>query len=193
MHQYTTEEIIKGIADRKDRIIDYIYTYYYEDIRKMVMVNNGSREDARDIFQEALFIIYQKIILDDLTLKCHFKTYLYSVCRFLWLNVLRNRINSTSNADGLADLNPSQFTIGTTAEAGQQIFTKHFYEMSENCRKILDLYFKNVSHGDIYKIMGYKNIQIARDKYYRCKKKLYTKIYNDPEFKKLKDEIYLAG
>jgi RNA polymerase sigma factor (sigma-70 family) len=193
MYQYTTEEIIKGIAERKDRIIDYIYTFYYEDIRKMIMVNRGSREDARDIFQEALFVIYQKIILDGLTLKCHFKTYLYSVCRLLWLNVLRKRIHSTGTADGLADLNPSQFTIGTTAEAGQQIFTKHFDEMSKNCRKILDLYFKNVSLDDVCIIMGYKNIQITKDKYYRCKKTLYTRIYNDPEFKKLKDEIYLVG
>jgi len=193
MHQYTTEEIIKGIADRKDRIIDYVYTFYYEDIRKMIMVNSGSSEDARDIFQEALFVIYQKIILDDLTLKCHFKTYLYSICRLLWLRILRKRIYSTGTADGLADLNPSQFTIGTTAEAGQQIFTKHFNELSENCRKILDLYFRNVSFSEINEIMGYKNLQIARDKCYRCKKTLYKRINNNPEFKKLKDEIYLAG
>jgi len=193
MHQYTTEEIIKGIADRKDRIIDYIYTYYYDDIRRMIMVNNGTPEDARDIFQEALYIVYQKIILDDLTLKCHFKTYLYSVCRLLWMKELEKRYSKTATTEGLADLNPFQFTIGTTAEAGMRIFTKHFNVLSDNCMKILDLYFRDVSLGEICEIMGYKNIQVARDKCYRCKKTLYTKIYNDPEFKKLKDEIYLAG
>jgi RNA polymerase sigma factor (sigma-70 family) len=193
MDHYTTEEIIKGIADRKDRVIDYIYKYYYDDIRKLILYNKGTPEDVKDTFQEALFIIYQKITLDGLTLKCQFKTYLYSVCRLLWINELKVRSAATIDNDGLADTNPFQFGIGPTAEAGFRIFTKHFNEMSENCRKVLDLYFRSVSIQEIREVMGYKNLQIARDKCYRCKKSLYAKIHNNPEFKKLKDEIYLAG
>jgi len=193
MHHYTTEEIIKGIADRNDRIIDYIYTYYYSEIRKLILLNNGTLDDVKDTFQEALFIIYQKITVDRLTLTCHFKTYLYSVCRFIWLRELEKRSASTSSADVLVDLSPFQFTIGMAAETGLRIFTKHFNELSVNCKKVLDLYFRNVSMKEICEIMGYKNTQIVRDKCYRCKKILYTKINNNPEFKKLKDEIYLAG
>lgn len=193
MRAYNTEEIIKGISDRNDRIIEYVYTYYYDDIRKLILLNNGALEDVKDTFQEALFIIYQKITLDGLTLKCHFKTYLYSVCRFIWLRELKKRCDSTNTAEGLPDLNPSQFTFGAAAEAGLEIFTKHFNELSENCRKVLDMYFRDVSLEEIRLVMGYKNIQIAKDKCYRCKKTLYTRINNNPEYKKLKDEVYLAG
>ncbi len=193
MRIYNTEEIIKGIADRNDRIIEYIYTYYYDDIRKLILLNNGTLEDTKDTFQEALFVIYQKITLDGLTLKCHFKTYLYSVCRFIWLRELEGRHASAGTTEGLPDLNPSQFTIGAMAEAGMEIFTKHFNELSEICKKVLDMYFRDVSLEEIRLVMGYKNLQIAKDKCYRCKKTLYTRIYNNPEYKKLKDEVYLAG
>ena len=46
---------------------------------------------------------------------------------------------------------------------------------------------------EICVVMGYKNVQIAKDKKYRCKKSLMTKIYNNPVFKRLQDEIHLAG
>ncbi|KPK80614.1 MAG: hypothetical protein AMS27_16650 [Bacteroides sp. SM23_62_1] len=190
---YTNEQIIKGIADRNSRIIEYIYSNYYDAIRKLILLNNGSLDDVKDTFQEALYIIYQKITLGELTLKCQFKTYLYSVCRFIWLNEIRKRHSSTATSEGLPDLNPSQFTIGAAAEAGFEIFLKHFQELSENCKKVLDMYFRNVSLEEIRLVMGYKNIQIAKDKCYRCKKKLFTRIYNNPEYKKLKDEIFMAG
>lgn len=193
MNRYTTDEIIKGIADRNSRVIDYIYSYYYYDIHKLILFNNGTTEDVKDIFQEALFIIYQKITLDSLILKCHFKTYLYSVCRFLWLHELKKRHASSVTTEGLPDLNPTQFTIGAIAEAGLEIFKKHYSELSKNCQKVLDLYYRNVSIEEIRLIMGYKNIQIAKDKCYRCKKILYKRINNNPEYKKLKDEVYLAG
>ena len=35
--------------------------------------------------------------------------------------------------------------------------------------------------------------EIAKDKKYRCKKTLMSRIYNNPEFKQLQDEIHLAG
>jgi hypothetical protein len=55
------------------------------------------------------------------------------------------------------------------------------------------MYFRNISMEEICNIMGYKNIQIAKDKKYRCKKNLLTRIYNDPEYQKLKNEKYMAG
>ena len=55
------------------------------------------------------------------------------------------------------------------------------------------MYFQKASMEEIAVVMGYKNIQIAKDKKYRCKKSLMTKIYDNPEYKLLQDEIYLAG
>jgi len=73
MHHFTTEEIITGIAGRKNNVIKYIYKTCYDSVRKLILMNKGNDDDARDTFQEALFIIYQKINLREFQIKCNFK------------------------------------------------------------------------------------------------------------------------
>jgi RNA polymerase sigma factor (sigma-70 family) len=193
MQHYKTEDIIIGIAARKNNIIEYIYKTCYEPVRKLVLMNKGSDEDARDIFQEALLILYQKIIQQKLHLTCNFSTYLYSVCRFLWIRELTKKKELNDITDEFPDLVSSGTLNPKTELAGLKIFSKHFNELCEDCQKVLRLYFMNVSLEEIKDIMGYKNVQIARDKKYRCKQNLLTSIYDDPEYQKLKNEIYQVG
>jgi len=193
MNQYTTEEIIDGIAGRKNYVIKYIYKDCYTNIRKLILMNKGTDEDARDIFQEALFIIYQKIVLGKFQIKCQFNTYIYSVCKFLWIRELAKQKNYEDITDEFPDLNVSESLNQKIEHKELKIFSRHFNELCEDCQKVLGMYFRKVSMEEICKVMGYKNIQITKSKKYKCKKSLLTRIYNDPEYHKLKNEIYLAG
>ena len=64
MRDYSTEEIIRGIARQKDRVITYVYTTCYPDIRKLILSNRGNDHDVEDIFQDGMLIMYQKITED---------------------------------------------------------------------------------------------------------------------------------
>ncbi|MFC2114999.1 RNA polymerase sigma factor [Bacteroidota bacterium] len=194
MKVYSAIEIIKGIAARKDGIIRYVYKSSYPDIRKLILSNAGNDHDAQDIFQEGMLIVYQKITDQGLQLTCRFETYLYSVCRFLWLNELEKRKPSNSDnapMDDLVDDKTANNLIREKAE--QRIYEQHFGELSKECQKVLNMYFRKASMEEICVVMGYKNVQIAKDKKYRCKKSLINKIYNNPEYKRMQDEIHLAG
>lgn len=193
MHHFTTEEIIAGIAERKDNVIKYVYKTCYDSVRKLILMNRGNDEDVRDIFQEALFIIYQKIVLQGFEIKCQFSTYIYSVCRFLWIRELSKQEEYEDITDEFPDFIVPGPPDPKFERKGRKIFSRHFNDLCEDCQKVLKMYFRNVSMEEICKIMGYKNIQIAKDKKYRCKKNLLTRIYNDPEYRKLKNEIYKAG
>ena len=72
-------------------VIEYVYKTCYPDIRKLILANTGNEHDVEDIFQEAMLKVYLKITEKGLELTCKFKTYLYSVCRFLWLQELEKR------------------------------------------------------------------------------------------------------
>jgi RNA polymerase sigma factor (sigma-70 family) len=193
MHPYTTDEIITGIAARKNNVIQHIYKTCYDPVRRLILMNKGTDEDARDIFQEALFTIYQKITLQKFQLNCSFSTYMYSVCRFLWVRELTKKKEFDNITDEFPDIISAGSLNPKIELAGLKIFQKHFNELCENCQKVLRLYFRNVSLEEISEIMGYKNVQIARDKKYRCKQNLLTSIYNDPEYQKLKNEILQVG
>ena len=194
MKEYSAQEIIRGLARRKDSVVRYVYRTSYPEVRKLILINGGTEHDAEDIFQEGLVKVYQKITRHGLELTCQFGTYLYSVCRFLWLNELEKKKVSkweTLAAEDIIDDQTANNKIRENAELG--LYRKHFRELGRECQKVLNMYFQNATMEEICVAMGYKNVQIAKDKKYRCKKSLINKIYNNPEFRRLQDEIHLAG
>jgi RNA polymerase sigma factor (sigma-70 family) len=194
MREYSAIEIIRGLARRKDSVIQYVYRSCYPDIRKLILTNGGNRHDAEDVFQDGLVKVYQKITEQGLELNCKFGTYLYSVCRFLWLNELEKRKikgRETHTAEIIIDDQTANNRI--MENAVMNLYEKHFKELSKECRTVLNMYFQKASMEEICVVMGYKNVQIAKDTMYRCKKSLTNKIYSNPEYKKLQDEIHLAG
>ncbi len=193
MREYSALEIIRGIAKRKERIVNHVYQTCYPDIRKLILANGGSRHDAEDIFQEAMLIIYRKITEQGLVLTCRFKTYLYSVCRFLWLQELEKRKSNQKRQDHVELIIDDNDRRNARETEIFRIYETHFRELSKECQKVLNMYFQKASMEEICVVMGYKNVQIAKDKKYRCKKTLMTRIHNNPEFKRLQNEIYLAG
>lgn len=193
MHHFTTDEIITGIAERRNNVIKYVFKTCYDSVRKLILMNRGTDEDASDIFQEALFIIYQKIVLQKFQIKCSFSTYIYSVCKFLWIRELSKQKKYEDLTDEFPDLNNTESLNQKIESMELKFFSRHFNELCEDCQKVLGMYFRKVSMEEICKVMGYKNIQIAKSKKYKCKKSLLTRIYQDPEYQKLKHEIYLAG
>jgi len=91
VQEFTAEEIIEGIQNRDTNVLDYVYENFFYQIKVFISKNSGSDEDAQDIYQDAILVIYQKIMRENLTLNSSFSTYLYSVCRLLWLKQLEQK------------------------------------------------------------------------------------------------------
>jgi len=93
---YTDDAIIDGLKKRDNGIIRYIYKEYYPTIKFLITTNSGTETDAEDVFQDALVVLYRKIAKGNLVLTSSFKTFLYSICRNLWLQRLDRRVFSGS-------------------------------------------------------------------------------------------------
>ena len=194
MQSYSDKEILAGIKNGDDRIFQFIYKNCFPDIRRLVLSNSGSDQDVEDLFHDSLLVSCNKLIHTNLKLKCRFRTYLYSVARLLWLKELKQRrLRRQEYYD--PDSQPGEIinSIAKLELAKMKIYDKHFKELSKECQKVLYMYFENATMEEIYKEMAYKNVQIAKDKKYRCKKSLMTRIANNPEYKKVSDEIYLVS
>jgi len=194
MKTLENKDIIIGIKKRDSHTIRYLYKTCYPDIRSLVLANKGTSQDAQDLFQDALLIIYQKIVALNLNINCAFRTYLFSVCRLMWLRELEERRNQGQNYE-YSDTFSGNINedINTLETLKMRIYKKHFDELNKECQEVLKMYFNGVPMEDICSKMGYQSVQIAKDKKYRCKKSLMTKIYNNPVYKKLQDEIYLVS
>ena len=190
---YSDEQILKGILRHDNLILQYIYKQYYYNINYFIRKNQGSEDDASDIFQEAIIIIYRKIKENDLIFeKSSFKSYLFSVCRFLWLKQLEKRriekekLNDTlPYQDDLYDDNLNEL-VEKNERYG--LYQKHFSTLSTDCQKLLQLFFEKVPLKEIAKVMGYKSEKYAKKRKYKCKELLISRIKQDAEFKKILED-----
>ena len=184
---YTDEAIINGLKKRDSGIIRYIYKEYYPTIKFLITTNSGTETDAEDVFQDALVVLYRKIARENLVLTSSFKTFLYSICRNLWLQRLDRRVfrNEFLEMEDLGELQEISFNEPPEEEQEKyRLFQQHFFRLSEDCQKVLKLFMSKTSLKEIADIMGFKTEKYAKTRKFMCKEKLKNSIVNDPSFKK---------
>ncbi len=193
MKGYNDEQILKGILRHDNLILQYIYKQYYYKVNYFIKKNQGSEDDANDIFQEAIIVIYRKLKENDLIFeKSSFQGYLYSVCRFLWLKQLeKRRIERDKINDSLPyqeDLYDDNLVDLVDKNEKYGLYQKHFKALSTDCQKLLELFFEKVPLKEIARIMGYKGEKYAKTRKYKCKELLISRIKQDAEYKKILED-----
>lgn len=168
---FSDNELINGLVSRDPMVIREYYDRFYEGIRKFIRYNRGNDEDARDIFHDALLVLFQKVRNDDFKLSCSPGTYLYSVSKNLWLKELGKRKWTKVNTIDLENYIDPGSDINDIYDKNERLifFRKIFDELPEDCRKVLSLFIKGHSITEITEIMGYGSEQYTRNRRYRCK------------------------
>jgi RNA polymerase sigma factor (sigma-70 family) len=188
-NKYTEQELLEGLISQRNDVLQSIYSLYFKTVRRLIFLNNGREEDAKDIFQETLVIIYRKLQKDKTTLNCSLKTYIYSVARLLWLKELENKRNRNINleeCDQFVDIEDNDYELVGVNER-LKLYHEQFEQLSNDCKKILKLFLNNISIAEITKIMGYSSVQHTKNRRYRCKKSLIERIRNNPKYEELKN------
>ena len=184
MIHYSDEAILEGLRLRSDYIINFAYKEFYPLIKFLVTDNGGAEEDAEDIFQDGIVTLYNKIILNQLELNSSFKTYMYSVCRNLWLQKLNKRkfiFNKLNDVEHYIDI-PKDMLQDTSIEETemQRIIQTHFLSLPEECQRVLRLFIQKKPLQEIAGIMGFKTENYARTRKYLCKQDLKKRVADDP-------------
>src|SRR4051794_35899656 len=60
-------------------------------VKNYIKTNSGTTDDAEDIFQDSLVILYKKVQSADFILSVPLKTYLLAIVKNCWLQELRRR------------------------------------------------------------------------------------------------------
>jgi RNA polymerase sigma factor (sigma-70 family) len=193
MANYSNDELLRGILRNNSAVLRYIYKSYYHKINAFVNWNNGNSQDANDVFQEAIIVIYRKVKEDKLIISddCSFETYLFSVCRLLWLKQLQSRKESIVKLEDTEDFSETIYNDGLTEIIDKneryKLYQDHFQKMGEECRKVLQLFFEKVPMKEITRIMGFSSDSYTKKRKHQCKEYLVKSIKQDTKFKKLID------
>ena len=186
----TEESIVNGIRNHDSKILQYVYDTQYPIIEGYIVHNQGSRDQAKDVFQEAMIIVYNRVKSGKLELSCKFGTYVYAICKNIWIQERKKYLLRAEKLrqQPLMVNDPGPADDPLLQDHLKVLFDKHFNELSEDCQKILSMFFNNFNVEEIRTAMDYKDLHHAADRKYRCKKSLIKRIVNDPLFKQLKNE-----
>lgn len=170
----TTEQdqlLLNGLAENDKKSIETIYRLNYSVIQTFVLHNNGSVDDARDIFQEAMVVLYEKSKTPTFSLHCQIKTYVYSICRRLWLKRLQQLSKFSTQVESLEETVPVEEDIKEHEKINNDfIIMEHAMgKIGEPCKSLLDAYYlqkKNMQ--EISLEFGYTNADNAKTQKYKC-------------------------
>lgn len=166
--------------------IEAIYEDHFSCIRNMIVKRHGSTFDARDIFQEALIIIYKKVQTNSLDLTCSFRRYLCIICRNLWIKtVTRKRFLTMVDEFTLVADDFEEDEQNQMIRERRKLLQEKMKLLNHDEEKILQLFFSGMKMREIAQIMGYGSEGYAKKKKYYCKKKLVALIKNDVLFAEL--------
>ena len=153
-------------------------------VQAFILNNNGSYDDARDIFQEAMITLYEKAQSESFVLTCQIKTYVYSVCRRLWLKRLQQTGRYSNTLDNLDETVPVEedLEIHEKRNAEFAIMDRALNSLGEPCKSLLEaFYLQKQDMQQIAAAFGYTNADNAKNQKYKCLmrlKKLFFAQYN---------------
>ncbi len=186
----TKKQYFDGVSNGERETIQLIYDHFFGKIKSFIQSNSGSPEDAKDIFQDALMTIYIKSKNEDLDkLDCSFYTYLYAICRNLWLKKLRGKKHQST---GEIEVEVKNLKIDIEKIIAQKerwdFYREKFKELNLACQKILQLFFEKHNFEEISKKLGLGSAGYAKKKKHLCKKKLIELMMKDKRFNELNDQ-----
>lgn len=168
----TNEQLLlQGLAKDDKRAIETIYKENYNVVQALIINNNGTPDDAKDIFQEAMMVLYQKVKSGTFELNCQIKTYIYSVSRRLWLKRLshQNRYSLMDSHHDLQAMVEDDMEANDRRDAEFVMMEKALNNLGEPCKSLIEaFYLKKKSMQDIAASFGYTNADNAKTQKYKC-------------------------
>ena len=153
---------------QREKAFSKLYSLYPK-IEVLILSKGGKKEDALDVFQEALIILNRNLEKTNFNLSSSFYTYLYSVSRFVWKD--NQKKFSKEELHNLSDAETEYFH-SVLKEKKYQLAERAFLELGDRCQELLQLFYhKSMSFKAIAKVMQFKSEKIAKNQKYKCLEK----------------------
>lgn len=181
---FSEQALLKGLAKSEAKAIETIYKSNFNMVQSFVLNNNGTYDDARDIFQEAMIVLYENVKTESFVLTCQIKTYVYSICRRLWLKRLQQLNRYITPVESLEETVAVEEDLELEEKRNLDfaIMERALGSLGEPCKSLLEAYYlQKKDMTDIAASFGYTNADNAKNQKYKCLlrlKKIFFSQYN---------------
>ncbi|MDF1696063.1 MAG: sigma-70 family RNA polymerase sigma factor [Saprospiraceae bacterium] len=187
----TDQEIVTILTNNNlkggTKALKILYKNNYYMVENYILKNSGTKDDAKDIFQDSVVVFYKNLKKESFQLSGKLSTYMYSIARNLWLKKLRDNRISTSpiedEKDSFSNQGSAQLDLEFTEN--QQMIGKLLREAGDRCKNLLKaFYYEKMSMRKIAETQGFSSEQIAKNQKVRCLKKIRAILNNSETYYK---------
>jgi len=176
----STQHLIDAIKDNNPLALKTLYTTNYYKVEAFILKNNGTKEHAKDIFQDAFLALWKNVKQDKFVPQneSSISGYLYTIAKHKWMDYLRSKnykktIASSSliNMDSSDDISDKINDDKLNDERLHSVMHA-FKVLGMPCKSLLTkFYFEKKSMKDIADELQL-DAASTRNKKYRCMQKL---------------------
>ncbi len=144
-------------------------------VTAFVVRNSGTRDDAEDLLQEAVIVLWERVRSGQFHYSSALSTFIFATARNKWLRLLarkRKELPMVHNGNEIASGDASSLEIVIEEEETIKM-RMALDKLGDPCRTILLLYYYDeCSMQEIAQRMGFANADSVKSKKYQCKKAL---------------------
>nr|WP_309755972.1 sigma-70 family RNA polymerase sigma factor [Flavobacterium sp.] len=181
---------IEGLANNNSAVIQSIYKKFVPKVVSYIRNNSGDEDQAQDVVQEVLILLFNQAKAKKLQLTCPFDAYFFLLCKRKWLNELKKSANKgvTLQEDFTSTTESTQVMLAETElfDEKQQLFDLMFQKLGDKCKEVLQLSFSLQSMEEVAKKLNV-TYGYVRKKKSLCTGQLTQWIQETNRFKSLKN------
>ena len=183
------QKYILGLAQNNSFVIQAIYEKFAPKVIGFVCKNRGNKDQAQDLIQEVLLVIYDQATTKNLQLTCPFDAYFFLLCKRKWFNILKKTSlqEVTINEEIVSTYEPVQEPVLRTErfETQQSLYEHMFQKIGDSCKELLTKCFELDAMEEVAKALNI-TYGYARKKKSLCIGKLTKMIQESPLYHNLK-------
>ncbi len=182
-------DLLKRLRRGDNEAFERLYALYYRSAAAFVKANSGNEQDARDLFQEALLVLFKRTRDAGFQLTADPGAFLQAVVRKMWLYQLRTQQahpetrldDQTPMPDPGADELELLFRENTASEK-QRAVQQLLQTLKTECQKLIEyVYYCQYTTGEMAALLGYAE-SFIKVKKHRCMEALRKKVKDHPAF-----------
>jgi DNA-directed RNA polymerase specialized sigma24 family protein len=154
----------------RERLFEEFYESAFPSVASFVSQMNGTFQDAKDIFQDALVIFFEKSEDPEFKINTAPERYILGISKHLWIKKFKADLKTIS-------LTAMELSISIPADFFPTPHSRRLLRFLENSgKKCMDLlrgfYYEKQTMKDIAKTLGYSNEHSATVQKYKCLEKI---------------------
>jgi DNA-directed RNA polymerase specialized sigma24 family protein len=166
----THPEVNDKVLLANESLFKDLYERAFPFVAKFVSARHGTFDEARDIFQDALIIYFEKLQTGLVHVRISDEAYITGIAKHLWLRRYETEIKHVR-----LDSFEESIVIDSedSVHADSSKLTLFLERTGKKCMNLLqEFYFRNSSAEDIMKIFGFGSLHSATVQKFKCLEKV---------------------